>query len=138
MSQDCQAGQISILLSFLVISLAEVQPGPVLMPIALWSLLAPPSHGLSLPLLDSPQSIPTPSQGVGSASSTGRKGSTSHTILWCPDHTHLHPHPQQPFSLTHALELFLNDILLPGCGGKKTKRNTLPRIQAEYGVIAKF
>lgn len=53
---------------------------------------------------------------------------------------HLHPHPQQPFSLTHALELFLNDILLPGCGagaGGEEKRNTLPRIQAEDGMIAK-
>lgn len=126
MSQDCQAGKTPILLSFLVTSFAEVQPGPVLLPIALWPLLAPPSHGLSLPLLDSPQITPTPSQGVDSPWSTGRRGSTSHTILWRPDHAHLHPHPQQPFSLTHALELFLNDILLPGCGGGGTKETPSP------------
>jgi hypothetical protein len=32
------------------------------------------------------------------------------------------PHPQQPFSLTHALELFLNDILCPVVGEKSSPR----------------
>lgn len=52
------------------------------------------------------------------------KAASAVTICGVQSTPHLHSHPQQPFSLTHALGLFLNDILLPGCweggwGGEK-------------------
>lgn len=54
------AGEIGTLLSFLATMPREVQPDPVLMPVALCPSQGPPSHRLSLPLLDSPHSILTP------------------------------------------------------------------------------
>lgn len=101
--------------------------------------LAPPSYRLSPPLLDSPHSIlPTFTLSSQFSSISGRKGSPTFGFCGVQTMPYLHPHPQQQFSLTHALELFLNDILLPGCGGGvRGERNTLPRIQAEDGMIAK-
>lgn len=111
-------------------------------PVSLPSPCFPSS--LPLPLLDGPHIIPAPSHcKASSARVQAGKAAPTAMILWrrarCAPHLHSHPQ-QQPFSRTHAPGLFLNDILLPGCGGKKKEkkeRNTLLRIQAEDGMIAK-
>lgn len=113
-----RAREMSTLLSFLATMPREVQSDLVLMPVALCPSLAPRSHRLSLALLDSPHSMLTPFTLPSQLSSiSGRKGSPTFGFCGVQTMPHLHPYPQQPFSLTHALELFLNDILLPGCGG---------------------
>lgn len=128
-----QAGKMSILLSWLGDSAWRCLPGPssdACCPM-------PPPSPFSCCLSALSPSLPL--HPAESAQPQVRAAPAA-MIPWRPSHAHLHPHPRQPFSLTHALELFLNDILLPGCGERKKKkkeRNTLPRLQAEDGVIAK-
>lgn len=126
-----QSGMMSILLSLLGDSAWKCVPGPSSDACCPLSPPRPSSRHRSAlrPSL--------PLHPVESAQPQVRAAPAA-TMPWSPSHAHLHPHPRQPFSLTHALQLFLNDILLPGCGErKKKKRNTLPRLQAEDGVIAK-